>query len=115
MWIKVTDKETRRKYLGPWAAYPYVGLFTRYGTEFFASVLGRNPDTGEPCAKAIYTDGKHEYRHMTGPGINDVGGYVCLEDSPWSDETREATCAEFGPLTCRSCGDTYEPRPQTAG
>ena len=79
MWIKVTDKETRQKYLGSWAANPRVDLFTRYGTEFFASVLGKNPDTGAPCAKAIYTDGRHEYRHMVGLGVNDVGGYVRLE------------------------------------
>lgn len=89
-------------------------LFTRYGTKFFASVLDKNPDTRAPCAKAIYAGGRHEYRHMTGPGVNDVGGYEYLEGSPWSDETRKTTCAEFGPLKCRSCGDVYEPKSQTA-
>ena len=113
MWSKITNKETRQQYLGSWADYPHIDLFTRYGTEFFASVLGKNPDTGAPCPKAIYSEGRHEYRHMTGPGVNDVGGYVCLEGSPWNDETREKTCPEFGPLTCRSCGDTYEPKPLT--
>lgn len=68
--------------IGSWTANPHVDLFTRYGTEFFAFVLGKNPDTGAPCTKAIYAGGRREYRHMTGPGVNDVGGYVCLEDSP---------------------------------
>lgn len=114
MWIKVIDEEARQRYLGSWADNLHVDLFTRYGTEFFASVLGKHPDTGAPCAKAIYVGGRYEYLHMAGPGLNDVGGYACLEGSPWSDQTRETTCLEFGPLRCRICGDVYEPKPKTA-
>ena len=70
-----------------------------------------NPDAGKSRGKAVCAGGRREYRHVTGPGHNDMGGYVCLEGSPRSDETAQKSCPGFGPLTRRSCGDAYGPRP----
>lgn len=98
-WDEVTDGATRSKYLGSWADDPNITLYTRHGTEFFAGMVR------DGCPRSF--NGMHDYRYMTGPGHDDIGGYVCLEGSTFDSETSEKSCDEFSPLTCRYCGDVY--------
>ena len=106
---EVEDAEERRRLLGPWADDPNILLYRRdwRSEAYYASARSR-PGGPAKCIDDPYVR-EHNYRHMTGPDLNDVGGYVVLQKCDWSDKpTKERTCNEFGPLKCRYCGDVYD-------
>ena len=131
-WRPVTDRTTRERILGRWAADKNVVLWVRsgyadFGTgPYFASAAvrpggpekcpgGRPQETGGASQSGRAPSDRHDYRHfetrcdLDGGRSVDVGGYVILKGSDWGYVTEAQTCDALGPLVCRHCGDTYDP------
>ena len=106
----VEDRAERKRLLGPWAALDNIILVRRAWdqVEYYAHAASR-PGGPTHCKIDHCHDGRHDYRHMTGRGHNDLGGYVVLEASKEGRKvTRIKRCDKYGPLRCRYCGDKYD-------
>ncbi len=106
----VEDQAERERLLGPWAALDNIVLIRHAwdDLEYYACAVSR-PGGPEHCKIDHEHDGRHDYRHMTGKGVNDLGGYVVIEAVECGRKaTKVKRCDKHGPLRCRYCGDKYD-------